>query len=69
MNYITITPSKVKNRYYVARKAVGSNDFHIVAECTSQDFAKRIAMAMNAEPKPYIDVVVEKVTKLRSKGK
>ena len=52
MNYITITPSKVKNRYYVARKSVGSNDFHIVAECTSQDFAKRIAMAMNAEPKP-----------------
>ena len=65
MTYITITPSKVKNRFYVARKGVGHDNYYMIAECSSQDYAERIARAMNAEqPQTKLDVVNSKVAKM-----
>jgi hypothetical protein len=51
MKYITITPSNQRNKVYVAREAIGGN-YYIIATCTSEDYAKRIAAAMNQEPVP-----------------
>jgi hypothetical protein len=46
MKYITIIPSNQRNKVYVAREAIGGN-YYIIATCTNEDYAKRIAAAMN----------------------
>ena len=62
MKYITITPSNQRNKVYVAREAIGGN-YYIIATCTSEDYAKRIAAAMNNE------LPVEVIKPLKKKAK
>ena len=48
MKFITVSPTNVKHRHYVARETYGGG-FVIVATCTSEETAKAICEAMNAE--------------------
>ena len=63
MKYITISSTQHRTKHYVAREALGGN-YYIIATCTSEDYAKRIAAAMNSEPVP-----VEVTKPLKKKAK
>jgi siroheme synthase (precorrin-2 oxidase/ferrochelatase) len=60
MKYIVI--SQQTKKFLVAREGIGT--YYIIATCTSEDYAKRIAAAMNEERLP---VVVTKAPKKKAK--
>jgi siroheme synthase (precorrin-2 oxidase/ferrochelatase) len=60
MKYIVVSENPKK--FLVARSGIGT--YYIIATCTNEDYAKRIAAAMNEEQLP---VVVTKAPKKKAK--
>jgi len=46
---VTMTPPSRRTRYFVGKQGIGGEAFHAIAETYIEDYAKRIAAAMNHE--------------------
>ena len=53
MKFITVTPTNVKHRHYVARETYGGT-FVVIATCTSEEVAKQICSALNFDVLNYL---------------
>lgn len=48
-NYITVAPRNPKGKWQVVRSSAAET-YHVVAECFSEDFARRICKSLINEP-------------------
>jgi hypothetical protein len=69
LKYIAISAPQQKNRYYVARSAAGGESYIILATCSSEEIARRIASAMNLQDRlpEKVELTEHKIIRQRYK--